>query len=216
MARITVLGGTGYVGSNIAAVAADRGHEVVAYSRSVPETPHDGVEYRQGDLRDEATLEAATSGTDVVISALSPRGDLAAPDDLRTLEGRIAARSAANGVRLGVVGGAGSLLVAPGGPKLVDTPDFPEDYRAEANELDGVLEDLRAGSGELEWFFVSPAAAFGPWAAGELTGSFRTGGDVLLADENGDSAISGPDLALAVVLEVEKPAHHQERFTVAY
>jgi len=216
MATVTILGGTGYAGGHLTEAAARRGHRVISYSRRVPEAPVDTVEYRTGDLTDPAILAAALEGTDVIVSALSPRGDLVGAGVLRGLERTLAAAAVQAGVRLGVVGGAGSLQVAPGGPLLVDTPEFPAEIRPEAQEMSGVLDDLRAAPAELDWFYVSPAGGFGPWAAGELTGVYRIGGDVLLVDAAGDSAISGADFADAVVREIEEPAHRRTRFTVAY
>lgn len=216
MARITVLGGTGYAGSNLVAVAAQRGHEVVSYSRGLPEALISGVDYRTGDVTDPATLAAAVDGADVVVSALSPRGALEGEGVLRGVEGRLADAAASAGVRLGVIGGAGSLLVAPGGPKLVDTPAFPDEVKPEAREMGAVLEDLRASDSALDWFYVSPAGGFGAWAAGEATGVYRLGDDILLVDDAGESNISGADLAAAIVDEIEKPAHRRARFTVAY
>lgn len=98
----------------------------------------------------------------------------------------------------------------------MDTPAFPDAFKAEALELTGVLEDLSGTDPALDWFFVSPAVEFGAYAPGTATGHYRIGGDVVLADADGTSAISGPDLALAVVDEIERPAHHRARFTVAY
>lgn len=219
MARITVIGGTGYAGKNIVAEAARRGHQVLSYSRSLPDAQVPAVEYRTGDVQDDAVLAAAvqsTDGSDVVISALSPRGALEEPGKLREIERKIAALAQAQGVRLGVVGGAGSLLVAEGGPKLFETEGFPEAVKPEATEMDGVLQDLSTTDDALDWFFVSPAGGFGPWAAGEFTGTYRVGGDVLLVDAEGNSNLSGPDLAHAILEEVEKPAHRRKRFTAAY
>lgn len=216
MARITVLGGTGYAGSNIVAVAAARGHQVVAYSRNAPDAPVEGVEYRTGDVQDVVVLATAVEHTDVVISALSPRGELSKPGTVRNILRRLGKLAAASEVRLGVVGGAGSLLVEEGGIRLIDTPGFSEEYKPEGLEMAGALDDLREADDELEWFFVSPAGNFGPWAAGELTGQYRIGADVILTDEAGKSAISGPDLAEAIVKEIEQPAHRRARFTVAY
>ncbi|WP_110208569.1 NAD(P)-dependent oxidoreductase [Nocardioides daejeonensis] len=216
MARITILGGTGYAGRNIAAIAARNGHQVTSWSRSLPEGRLDGVDYQSGDVADPQTLGRALGETDVVVSALSPRGDLEGAGRLRALEASIAELARERGLRFGVVGGAGSLLVSADGPKLAETDGFPDEFRAEAAEMDGVLQDLRAGDAELDWFFVSPAASFGPWAAGEETGSYRIGGDVLLADESGESQISGADFGRAVVGEIEQPRHRRARFTVAY
>ncbi|UOR00611.1 NAD(P)H-binding protein [Leucobacter allii] len=216
MARITVLGGTGYAGKHIVAAAAQRGHDVVAYSRSTPEAPIAGVEYRTGNVSDPEVIAAAVSGSDVVISALSPRGELEGEGKLRAFEAEIARLAQQGGVRFGVVGGAGSLQAAPGGPLVIDTPDFPDAIKPEARELGSVLEDLRASDEALDWFFLSPAGGFGAWAPGEATGDYRVGGDVLLVDEEGQSFISGADLGLAVVREIEEPAHRRQRFTVAY
>ncbi|MFC6236215.1 NAD(P)-dependent oxidoreductase, partial [Leucobacter soli] len=128
----------------------------------------------------------------------------------------LAREAAEAGVRLGVIGGAGSLLASEDGPRLVDTPAFDEEYKPEALEMGEVLDDLRVSPESLDWFLVSPAGDFGPWVAGEYTGEYRIGGDVLLTDEAGRSAIGGADFGVAVVDEIEEPAHHRARFTVAY
>ena len=216
MARIVILGGTGYAGTHLVQEAAARGHQVLAVSRTAPEHLPQGAEHLGGDLRDPALLEAALEGADAVIATVSPRGELAEEGVLRGLYADLARSARAQGVRLGVIGGAGSLQVAEGGLKLVDTPEFPEAFQQEARELDAVLEDLRAADEELDWFFVSPAGGFGAFAPGERTGTYRVGGDVLLTDENGDSNLSGQDLAVALVDEIETPAHRRTRFTVAY
>lgn len=216
MARIIVLGGTGYAGGHLAAEAAGRGHQVLAVSRSVAEEPVDGVEYRTGDARDEAFLASVLEGADVVVSALAPRGDMADKDAFRGLQSTLARFAGEKHVRLGVIGGAGSLLVAEGGPKLVDTPEFPKEFAEEPRVLDAVLQDLREVDESVDWFFLSPAGGFGSFAPGEATGTYRVGGDVLVTDSEGVSFISGADLALALVDEIEKPAHRRERFTVAY
>ncbi|MBK8463635.1 MAG: NAD(P)H-binding protein [Nigerium sp.] len=216
MAHITVLGGTGYAGSTIVAAAAGKGHRVVSVSRTLPGSPLTGVEYHTGDVADDAVLAAAVQDADVVVSALSPRGALEGAGVLRAIEATVAALAKDAGTRFGVVGGAGSLLVAEGGPRLADTEAFPAAFKAEADEMAGVLDDLLAGDPALDWFFVSPAAGFGAWAPGEATGHYRIGGDVLLVDANGNSEISGADFGTAVVAEIEQPAHHRARFSVAY
>lgn len=214
MARITVLGGTGYAGSAIVREAAARGHQVTAYSRSKPENPLPEVAYRSGDITDRDTLTEALDGADVVVGALSPRGEL----DGKLVELYIdtARIVQANGARFGVVGGAGSLLIAPGGPTLVETPDFPDAVKPEAAQLAQVLANLRSGDQTLDWFFLSPAGGFGAWAPGEATGVFRLGDDILLTDDNGESNISGADYATAFVNEIDEPAHTRRRFTIAY
>lgn len=212
--RITVVGGTGYAGANIAAEAAGRGHAVTVWSRSAPTETIPGVEYRQGSVLDAAVLEEAVQGADVVVEALSPRGEL--EGRLAPVVSRLAGLTQTAGAKLAVVGGAGSLLVAEGGPAVADTDGFPDSFRPEAKEMAQILTDLRAWEGPLEWFFLSPAGGFGPWAAGERTGRYRIGGDVLLTDAEGNSNISGADFAIAFVDEIEHPAHTRQRFSVAY
>ncbi|MFT4109533.1 NAD(P)-dependent oxidoreductase [Propionicimonas sp.] len=214
MARITVLGGTGYAGAHIVAEAAGRGHEVTSWSRHEPAQPVEGVTYRTGSALEDGTLAAVVEGADVVVETLSPRGELVGK--VRELAGQLADLAQQAGVRLGVVGGAGSLLVEAGGPRLVDTDAFAEEYRPEALQLAGVLDDLRAREDSLDWFFVSPAVEFGPWADGPRTGAYRTGDDLVVADADGRSTISGSDFAVAFVDEIEAPKHSRRRFTVAY
>lgn len=214
MARIKVLGGTGYAGSHIVAEAVKRGHEVTSYSRTTPAEPVEGATYMTGSVLDDAFLAQAVTDADVVIETLSPRGELegkleAVVDKLLDL-----ARDAE--ARVGVIGGAGSLLVAEGGPKLMDTEGFPTEFLPEVRTGEALLEALRAAPENLDWFYVSPAAGFGAFAPGEATGTFRVGGDVLLTDEQGNSFISGADLATAVVDEIETPVHRRRRFTIAY
>lgn len=213
MARITILGGTGYAGAHLVREAAARGHQVTAWSRTAPVERVDGVTYEQGDALDPSFAGKAVAGADVVIEAMSPRGALAG--GLRDVVAALAVAAQEAGVRLGVIGGAGSLQVAPGGPRLLDG-DFPEAFRAEALELTDVLDDLRRSPEALDWFFVSPAAGFGSYAPGERTGRYRVGGDVLLTDDAGRSELSGADLAVAILDEVERPAHRRARFTAAY
>jgi putative NADH-flavin reductase len=79
----------------------------------------------------------------------------------------IAAVTTADVRRLLVVGGAGSLEVAPG-KALLETDGFPEAFKAEAKAGARFLARLRAES-DLDWTFLSPSADF---ASGERTGHF--------------------------------------------
>ena len=214
MARITVLGGTGYAGHHIVTEAAARGHEVTSYSRSEPTEKVDGVTYVAASVLDENVLAEAVAGADVVFATISPRGEMA--DELEGVVARLIALAADAGVRLGVLGGAGSLRVAPEGPRLVDTGVMPEEILPEVHTGIALLEALQEAPAELSWFYVSPAGGFGAYAPGERTGQYRVGEDVLLVDDSGESRLSGQDLAVAVVDEIEHPAHHRERFHVAY
>lgn len=214
MARIAVLGGTGYAGGHIVREAVARGHQVTSYSRNAPAEPVEGATYVTGSATEDGFVPSVLADADVVVESLAPRGPL--EGRVRPIVTALAAAAPAAGVRLGVIGGAGSLQVAPGGPQLFTTPEFPDAFKAEALEMGGALDDLRETPDELDWFYVSPAAGFGSYAPGEATGSYRVGGDVLLADAEGTSFISGADLAVAIVDEIETPTHRRQRFTVAY
>ena len=213
MARIVVIGGTGYAGRHIVQEAVSRGHEVISVSRSKPESPVDGALAVQGTVLDIDSLGHVFDGADAVVSALSPRGDMteAVFGALRGLIGKLSGTP----TRLGVIGGAGGSLVAPGGPRLFDQ-DFPEEYKHEAQVGIDSLALLEESDAGLDWFFIHPAEVFGPWAAGERTGHYRDGGDVIVRDAEGKSFISGADFAIAVVDEIEQGNHHRERFTVGY
>lgn len=210
MATIVIFGGTGYAGSAIATEAARRGHSVTAVSRSGG-TPAEGVAGRTGNIHDAELIDELAADADVVVVAVRADGT-GLGDALDSLTGA----AAKHGTRLGVVGGAGSLHVSEDGSRLVDTPGFPEQHKPEALAHAVVLEELRAVPGEVDWFYVSPAALFGAYAPGETTGQYRTGDDVLLTDAEGNSEISGPDYAKAFVDEIEQPAHRRRRFTVAH
>lgn len=128
----------------------------------------------------------------------------------------LAALAANHGVRLGVVGGSGTLHIGEHGPLVKDTDHVPAEYKAEAEEMGTVLQDLKTYDAESDWFYISPAAGFGSWAPGTATGKYRIGGDRLLVDANGKSEVSGADLADAVLKEIETPTHRNSRFTMAY
>src|SRR5689334_8592929 len=131
MARVTVLGGTGYAGAAIVAEAARRGHQVTSVSRTAPATEVEGVDYVVGSVLDPATLARVVPGSDVVISALSPRGDMAG--QVEGVLQELARRVDGTPTRVAHVGGASSLLVEPGGPTLWDvTVDhLPEEVKPE-------------------------------------------------------------------------------------
>lgn len=213
MARIAVIGGTGYAGSHIVQEAVNRGHTVVSVARTVASDRVEGATYVEGTLLDVPSLVAELEGVDVVVLAVPARGDM--EGSVRSNVGELLVELP-DTVRVGVIGGAGGSLAAPGGERLVDQPSFTEEYKPEALEAIGVLEDLQAGPVSRDWFYVHPAGGFGAWNPGERTGTYRDGGDVLVTDENGESFISGPDLAVAVLDEIEEPKHSRERFTVGY
>jgi putative NADH-flavin reductase len=206
--HVALIGATGNAGSRILAELVRRSHSVTAIVRDVTRVPAlPGVEARFGDVSDESGLAALLRGHDAVISSVPFGG---------SDPGKLIAAVQRSGLRRYlVVGGAGSLEVALGkiplGLKLIDTPNFPEAYRKEATAGCAFLDRLSTET-ELDWTFLSPSALLIP---GERTGAFRLGTDLLLSNEQG-SMISFEDYAVALVDELEKPAHSRKRFTVGY
>lgn len=212
MAKIVVIGGTGYAGAAIVAEAAARGHEVVSLARNESADLPSGVSFVSGSIADIDSLLDNVGAADVVISAVAPRGETL--ELFRPALAELAAKLPEH-TRLGVIGGAGGSLISEGGPRVIDV-DFPDAFRSEAEAAITVLEDLQANDTELDWFYVHPAGGFGSFAPGERTGTYRTGGDVLVSDAEGNSYISAEDLAVAIIDEVEEPKHKRQRFTVGY
>ena len=214
MARISVLGGTGYGGGAVVREAALRGHEVVAVSRGVPQSPVGGVRYVRGSVLDLDVLEPVVAEADVVFEALSPRGDMAGK--VAGVFADLVALAQQGGTRLGVLGGASSLLVSADGPRLLEVEPAAPEVLPEVELGIHKLEVLRESPEELDWFYVSPAAEFGAWVPAPETGHYRTSDDVLLRRSDGRSVISAADLAIAVLDEVERPTHRRRRFHVAH
>jgi uncharacterized protein len=213
--KITVIGGTGYAGSAIVREAAKRGHMVTSISRSIPAAKVDGVIYKTADvLGGIAPIEEA----DVVVGALSPRGDNAGT--LPQAYDRLARQAENIGARLILVGGFSCLRREPGAPRMIEGESFPPEVPAEvvreAKENMDVLKNLLADTTKLDWLFVSPAMDFSAWMPGEDLGRYRVGGEVALFDQHGKSAISGADYARAAIDEIENPTNHRVQIGVAY
>jgi uncharacterized protein len=202
--KIAIVGASGRAGSCITAELARRGHNVTGIARNPDKIAKlANVKAVAGDANDRAALAGLWTGHDVAVSSIH-----FLDSDAETLIG--AARD--SGVpRYLVVGGAGSLEVAPGVP-LVTTPNFPPQYKAEAEKGAAFLERLRQEK-ELNWTYLSPSALFD---SGSRTGKFRLGTDQLLTDSAGKSWISFEDFAVAMADEIERPAHVRARFTVGY
>lgn len=201
--KIALIGASGNAGSRIAAELSARGHEVTGIARNADKIASlPGLTAVSADIDNTPALADILNGHDAVISSI--HFTASTPEQL------IGAVKASGVRRYLVVGGAGSLEVAPG-KLLVDTPEFPVIYKDEA--MGGVvfLDKLKQEA-DLEWTFLSPAAHFEP---GERTGIFRLGGDQLLANEHG-SHISFEDYAIALADEIEIPKHIKQRFTVGY
>ncbi|MGB8420755.1 NAD(P)-dependent oxidoreductase [Paraburkholderia sp.] len=204
MSKIAIIGASGNVGTQLVAEALRRHHTVTAIARDPSKLGQlPGLELKPVDLNDEQALQNAIAGHDVVISSV--RFDGLRPAAI------IGPVKAADVPRLIVVGGAASLDVAPD-VRLLDSPHFPAAYKAEATAGIAFLDTLRLEH-QLDWTFISPSAEF---VDGQRTGHFRLGHDDLLTDANGRSWISYQDYAIALLDEVEKPAHPRQRFTVGY
>ena len=210
--KIALFGATGMIGSRIAAEAARRGHQVTALARNPARVPADvaNLTAAQADLLDAASVGAAVRGHDVVASAYAPP-----QDDLATLSkathALVEGVRAAGLKRLVVVGGAGSLEVAPG-KQLVDTDGFPDAYKPIALAHRDAFDYYR-GIADLDWTCFAPAAVIAP---GERIGTFRTGVNSLLADAEGNSRISAEDYAIAFVNELEQGRFVRQIATVGY
>lgn len=201
--NVAVIGASGRGGSRIVEELARRGHTVTAIARhpeKIAKLPN--VTAKQGDLYD-AGFADLLKGHDAVISAVH-----FSASDPKTL---IEAVRKAGVKRYAVMGGAGSLEVAPG-VLLVNTPNFPAEYKQEALKGGEFLQALRQEK-DIDWTFLSPAALID---FGQRTGKFRIGGDQLLVDDKGNSTISFEDFAVAMVDELEQHKHSRKRFTVAY
>jgi hypothetical protein len=211
VAEIALFGSTGMIGQRILNEALTRGHKVTAIVRDASRAPlhAPNLSVKTGDVLKPESVALAARGNQVVVSAYGPgNGD---PQQLVT-----AAQSLLEGVgviqpaRLIVVGGAGSLEVAPG-VQLVDTPDFPAAWKKAASAARDALAVFRTAP--FDWTYLSPAVFIQP---GTRTGKYRVGKDQVVKDQNGESRISAEDYAVAIVDEIEKPQHLRERFTVAY
>lgn len=216
MLRIAVVGGTGYAGSALVREARARQHDVVSMSRTLPEMAQRvaGVDYRVGSVLDEHDLSRAITDAEVILSGLSPRGEL--NGRIVDVERRLAGLASGSGSRFGVVGGSGSLRLSPGGPRIAESDQIPAEAKEEASQMLAVLRSLESFPEALDWFFVSPAIQFGAWLPSPRRGTYRIGGDVALFDSEGNSAIGADDLALAILDEIENPTHRGSHFSVAY
>lgn len=215
--KIALIGASGYVGSQILTELLSRHHQVSAFVRS-PEklSPQPALSIQKLDIFEEKELAQALAGHDVVISSFNTFNDglperFAASLQVKGTESLLSATKSAGIHRVLMVGGAGVLEIAPH-KQLVDTAQFPKEYKNMALAMREVLGVL-SKEHQLDWVFVAPSALLVP---GERTGQFRLGLNQLLVNEKGESKISTQDFAVAMVNELEEPKHHQQRFTVGY
>lgn len=212
--NIALIGATGFIGSAILQEALNRGHQVTGIVR-YPDNllQHPNLVPQKGDVTDLKQVSVLVAGHDAVISAYSSGRDAADiyNQQISSYRTIIDGVKKAGVKRLLVVGGAGSLEVSPG-VQLVDTPEFPEQWKPGSLGTREVLYMLQ-DEPELEWVYLSPSATISP---GERTGQFRLGTDQLLTDAKGESHISVEDYAVAMINELEDPKHIRQRFTVGY
>ena len=212
--KVALLGATGFVGSALLKEALDRGHIVTAIVRH-PEKleKREGLTAKAGDVYHTTSLATLIQGNDAIISAFNPgwKDPNLYDDQVRGTASIIAAIKKAGIKRVLWVGGAGGLEVKPG-VRVVNSPDLPSWVRPGSLATIDALDQLQKEP-ELEWSYLSPSAELKP---GQRSGKFRLGNDQLLVDATGKSEISVQDYAVAMIDELERPAHVRRRFTVGY
>ena len=206
--KVVLYGATGNAGSRILKELTQRGHKVIAVARNVSNVPT-GVDARLDDLSSVDKIASIIGGAEAVVSAYAPPPD--EPNQLLGVtERQIAAIKIAGKARLIVVGGAGSLEVAPG-VSLLASGHLPEAWVPIATSHEKALKLLQ--SSDINWTYFSPAAFFEP---GERTGRFRLGTNELISNEKGESRTSMEDYAIALVDELESPSHERARLSIGY
>lgn len=210
--KVVLYGATGMIGSRILKELLARGHAVTAVVRDPSKLqPQDHLKVEKGDVTDADAMAKLAWGAEVIVSSFGPPQDPAKMGQLLdATRALISGTRRAGSPRLIVVGGAGSLEVAPG-LQIVDAPTFPEAYKPIALAHRDAFYELRKC--DLNWTYFSPAMMIQP---GERTGKFRLGLDALVSDDKGNSSISAEDYAMALVDEVEQARHARQRFTIGY
>jgi putative NADH-flavin reductase len=210
--RLIIFGANGDLGRRLVAECLERGLEVSAVVRDPSrfEGVASEVNVLTADATDPAAVASVASGHDAALSAVTQHSR---PEVLSEVAGSLLDGLSQAGVgRLVVAGGAGSLEVEPG-VRLMDTPDFHDDWKPEAQAQADAYDLLRGADTDVEWSYVSPGALLEP---GERTGEYRTAGDALLTGDDGKSRITMEDFAIAMVDEAIDQKHARTRFTAAY
>lgn len=212
--NIALIGGTGFVGTAVLAELLKRGHKVTALARNPAKlAAQNKLTVVQADVLKTDEVARAVRGHDAVISAYNPGWGVADiySEFLKGSDAIVAGTKQAGVKRLLVVGGAGSLYVAPG-VQLVDTPEFPAEWKQGALAAREALNRIRIED-TLDWTFLSPAILLEP---GNHESPYRTGLEHPLMNGDHPARITVADMAVAIVDEIEKPQHIRRRFTVAY
>ena len=206
--KIAVVAATGKAGRRIVKEAKDRGFEVTAFARK--EADIDGADkVIVKDIFDLTKEDLA--GFEAVVDAFGAWTEDVLPQHSTTLAHLCNILSGTD-TRLLVVGGAGSLYVNPEHTVCVsDGPDFPDVFKPLANAMAKALGELRERN-DVKWTYISPAGDF--QADGERTGKYLLAGEELTLNASGESVISYADYAIAMVDEIEKGNHVQQRISV--
>jgi putative NADH-flavin reductase len=208
--NVVLFGATGTIGSRILSELVSRGHQVTAVVRNPGKIEaHENVTVTAGDIFDAKSVAESARGADLVISAYGP-GPSNPGLVLTATRSLIAGVEASGAKRLIMVGGAGSLEVAPG-LQLLDSPEFPAEWKGIALAHRDALNLFKESS--LDWTSASPAAYIHP---GERTGKYRLGTDQLIVNEKGASEISAEDFSIAIVDEAENRRYIRRRFSAAW
>jgi putative NADH-flavin reductase len=208
MAKIAVLAADGRAAKKIITEAVSRGNEVVAFGRH-DENKTDAKTYIKKEIQ-ELTREDL-EGFDAVVDAFGAWTVETLPLH-SVITAHLADILSGTEVRLLIVGGAGSLYVNPEHTVTVmDTPDFPDAFKPLAAAMGKALGELRKRT-DMKWTYISPAGDF--QAEGERSGKYILGGEELTLNDRGESVISYADYAIAMVDEIEKGNHVQERISV--
>ena len=216
MANVLLIGATGFVGSAVLNELVSRGHKVTAVARNTEKVAKSElVDAVKEDVANVDAIAKLAEGKDAIISAYNPGWT---NPDIATLISenypKILSAAKKSGVeRLLIVGGAGTLFCAPG-LRVVDSGAIPEEILGGVRPLGDFYLNTLMNENDIDWVFFSPAGVFDQ--QGKKTGNYRLGKDDLIVDAEGNSHISVQDYADAMVNELEKPAHHKERFTIGY
>ncbi|KKX50128.1 NAD(P)-dependent oxidoreductase [Sphingobacterium sp. IITKGP-BTPF85] len=208
--KVAIIGASGFIGSAILNEALSRGHDITAIVRN-PEkvtVSNPRLNVNKGDVIKEEELVSLLKGNEAVISAYSANDS---STYVKAITAIINATKKAGITRLLAVSGAGSLKVKPG-VQLLDTPEFPAEWKDGATATRDAFDVIKQVT-DLDWSVLSPAMVIEP---GPRTGIFRLGKDQVLFNDKGESKISTADFAVALLDELERPAHIKQRFTLAY
>lgn len=216
MKKIVLIGASGFVGSAILNELLNRDIEVTAVVRN-PEAikiSNPSLSIVKANISDVNKVAEICKDADTVISAYNPGWSNPAiyEETLKNYPAILEGSKKANVKRLLIVGGAGTLFVAPG-IRVVDSGVIPSEIMGAVRSLGEFYLNTLINEKEIDWVFFSPAGSLEP---GERTGTYRLGKDDLIVNEKGESRISVQDYAKAMVDELENQQHSRERFTIGY